>query len=100
MSNIFSTCLLVQEGTARSELVERDVDLKPGISFSTAPGESVLLAGGFTSFFPEVEFPLSPTLQLNLDRASFSKKELAQLAAAELKRINRVKFSSYTVEAE
>ncbi len=100
MGNFFSTCLLVQESTSAPELVEVEVPCCPGQSFSPDQGKSVLLAGGFTSLFPQTQFPLSPTLQLNRDRGLFSGEKLVQLAAAELGRINRVNYRSYTVEAD
>ncbi len=100
MGSIFSTCLLVQGSSSAPELVEVEVDLHPGQSFSPDMEKPVLLAGGFMSLFPETQFPLSPTVQLNRDRASFSGEKLAQLAAIELERISRVKYQSYTIEAD
>jgi len=100
MTNLFSTRLLIQNSTTSSELVSMEVNLHPGQSFSLDHEKPVLLAGGFSSFFPESVFPLSSALQLNSDRGLFTEDKLTQLAKAELGRINRVKYRSYTVEAD
>ena len=100
MSNLFSTCLLVQESSAERKLVEVEMNLRPGQNFSPDQEKPVLLAGGFSSLSPETQIPLSPTLQLNRDRATFTREKLAQLAAVELDRINRVNYRNYTIEAD
>jgi len=93
-------CLLVQDNASVYQLVMTEAGLHPGRSFPPAQEKTVLLAGGFASLFPETEFPLSPTLQLNSDRTLLAKGKLVQLAQAELERINRINYRSYIVEAD
>jgi ferredoxin len=101
MSKPFSTCLLVQDGSKAPEFVVTEVNLHPGSRFSAVdPGKVILLAGGFCSITPESGFPLSPTLQLNYDLASFDTEELSAIARAELRRNNAVNYRSYTVETD
>lgn len=101
MSKPFSTCLLVQDGSKSPEFVAAEVDLHPGGRFPASDhGKAILLAGGFASITPESGFPLSPTLQLNYDLASFADDDLSAIARAELKRSNAVNFRSYTVETD
>jgi len=100
MTNLFPTHLLIQDSTTASELVEVEVNLHPGQSLSPDHEKTVLLAGGFSSLFPKTIFPLSSALQLNSDRGLFAKDKLTQIAEAELARINRVRYRSYTVEPD
>lgn len=100
MTNLFSTRLFVQSSTTASELLKVEANLHPGQSFSPDHQENILLAGGFPSLFPETLFPLSSTLQLNSDRGSLTEDKLTQLARAELARINRVSYRSYTIEED
>ena len=100
MHKLFSTCLLVQDGSNVSELEITEVNLHPGNGFSPDQGKSILLAGGFSSITPESGFPSSSTLQLNHDLAKFSAEELSVIARAELKRINAIDYRSYTVDAD
>lgn len=73
------------------------LNLQPGQSF---PPQSCvpLLAGGFSSMFPEAAFPLSAALQLNHDMTNMSSEQLAHFARAELGRINRVNIKTYAVD--
>jgi len=100
MHKLFPTCLLVQDGSEHFELEFTEVNLHPGNGFSPDQGESIVLAGGFSSITPESGFPLSSTLQLNLDLAVHSSIDLAAIARAELRRSSAVNFRSYTVEAD
>lgn len=101
MDKLFPTCLLVQDGSNVPELEITQVNLHPGSVLPFDKGESnILLAGGFSSLFPENRFPLSSTLQLNLDLGTFTAEQLAAIARAEMKRLNAVSFHSYTVEAD
>ncbi|MGB3209713.1 MAG: 4Fe-4S binding protein [Desulforhopalus sp.] len=100
MQKLFPTCLLVQDGSNTSELEITEVNLHPGSGFSPDQGDAVLLAGGFSSITPESGFPLSSTLQLNYDLATFNGEELTAIARAELRRINQVNYRSYTIEAD
>lgn len=100
MSNLFSTCLLIQESSNITKLEMTEVNLHPGIGFSPDQGKTILLAGGFSSITPESGFPLSSTLQLNYDLAAFNAEELKNIALAELGRINRINYRSYTSETD
>ena len=92
--------MLIQDGPLAPGLLKTEVNLPPGVSFSSDQGKTVLLAGGFSSVSPESGFPLSPTLQLNYDLATFSDQELLAIARAELFRITAVNYRSYTVAAD
>lgn len=101
MKKLFSTCLLVQDGSSAPELEITEINLHPGSVLSPDQGEkNILLAGGFSSITPESGFPLSSTLQLNHDPATCSVEELSKIAKAELRRINAIDYRSYTVEAD
>jgi ferredoxin len=100
MNKIFSTCLLVQESPNVTVLEMTEVNLHPGIDFSPDQRKTILLAGGFSSLIPESGFPLSSTLQLNYDLATFTAQELKNIAQAELGRINRVNYRSYTSDTD
>jgi ferredoxin len=100
MNKLFPTCLLVQDSSNVTGLELTEVNLHPGIGFSPDQRKTIFLAGGFSSIAPKSGFPLSSTLQLNLDLATFSTKELEEIAKAELCRINQVNYRSYTVEAD
>jgi ferredoxin len=100
MGNLFSTSLLVQDNSAASFLQKVEVSCHPGESFFADSEQNILLAGGFTSFFPDSPFPFSPTLQLNCDRGLFSEEQLTRIARAEIGRINDINFHSYMVEAD
>jgi len=100
MGNFFPTCLLIRNDSAPPQLVPTEVSLHPGRSFPPSQEKNILLAGGFTSLFPETEFSLSPTLQLNSDRTFLPQDKLTQLAIAEFERINRISYGSYVTEAD
>jgi ferredoxin len=101
MRKLFSTCLLVQDGTNAPELEITEIKLHPGTALSLDRGEkNILLAGGFSSITPESEVPLSSTLQLNHDLATFNAEELSEIAQAELRRNNAIDYRSYSVEAD
>lgn len=100
MRKLFPTCLLVQESSNVFGLEMTEVNLHPGKSFSPDQKKTILLAGGFSSITPESGFPLSSTLQLNYDLATFSARELGVIAQAELGRLNRMNYRSYTLETD
>lgn len=60
----------------------------------------ILLAGGFSRLSPDLPFSLSPTLQMNSDLAAFSDRRLRDLAEAELERMNAIRFSTRSFEAD
>ncbi|WP_163340310.1 4Fe-4S binding protein [Desulfopila sp. IMCC35008] len=99
MSGKFSACLLIQSSDGTPEFSEKDLNLQPGRRMITGE-EDVLLAGGFSTLFPETGFPLSPTLQLNKDFGDLSHDELEQVALAELERVNTATYRSYLVEPD
>lgn len=100
MHKLFSTCLLTQDDSLAPEITCKEVNLHPGIGFSPDQGETVLLAGGFSSLASKSGFPLSPTLFLNHALGAAGKEELKAIAQAELTRLNEVQYRSYTVEAD
>jgi ferredoxin len=100
MSKLFPTCLLTQEGSNAPELLTAEVRLYPGSTLSPDQGKTVLLAGGYALIAPDSTFPLSSTLQLNYDLATFSQQQLESIATAELTRLYEVNYRSYTVEAD
>lgn len=100
MKKQFSTCLLIQGGSFAPELLNTEVNLHPGRGFFSDQEKTILIAGGFSSVTPESGFPLSPTLQLNYDLATFSSKELEAIAGAELQRVSAVDFRSLRVAAD
>ncbi|BHH84431.1 4Fe-4S binding protein [Desulforhopalus sp. 52FAK] len=100
MDKLFSTCMLVQEGSDAPELLISEVNLRPGNGFSPDQGKSTLLAGGFSSISPESGFPLSPTLFINHALTTTTAQELKTIAEAELHRQNSVNYRSYTVDVD
>ncbi len=100
MRKLFSTCLLVQDSSNVTGLERTEVNLHPGNDFPPDQGKTILLAGGFSSITPESGFPLSSTLQLNDDLVTCSVETLEKIAQAELRRINRLKYRSYTLEVD
>lgn len=100
MEKLFTTCLLVQEGSSAPELIQSDVNLHPGSGFSPDQGNTVLLAGGFPSLSPEAGLPLSSTLFLNSSLAKCSPDDLQRIGVAELQRKNSIDYRSFTLEAD
>ncbi|TKB28563.1 hypothetical protein FCL47_03520 [Desulfopila sp. IMCC35006] len=103
MRKLFSTCLLVQDGSSGSEFEITEVKLHPGQGkyfSSDLAGKNILLAGGFSANTPDSKFPLSATLQLNHALTTLSAGKLSAIARAELFRKNKVHYRSYTVEAD
>jgi ferredoxin len=100
MHKLFSTCLLVQDSPNVTGLERTEVNLHPGNDFPPDQGKTILLAGGFSSITPESGFPLSSTLQLNNDLTTAHAETLKKIARAELQRINRQKYRSYTLEVD
>lgn len=94
------TGLFFQESSLGYKLRDAEVNLRPGRSISPGQGDTPLLAAGFASIYPENEFPLSPTLQLNYDLASFELAELEKVAAAELQRQGDISYKSYVVDVD
>ncbi|EKD36628.1 MAG: hypothetical protein ACD_75C01433G0005, partial [uncultured bacterium] len=83
MKKQFSTCLLIQGSSFAPELLDSEVNLHPGFGFSPDQGETVLLAGGFSSGIPENGFPLSPTLRFDHNLTFFNSREPAETGCAE-----------------
>lgn len=100
MGKFFSTCLLVQKGSAATELLEAEVSPDKEGSITFPDGPSVLLSGGFSKLTPKSSAPLSPTLHLNYAMATLSSEELQAIGEAELTRINEVNYRSYTVDVD
>lgn len=100
MNKAFTTHLLVQGSDGQAKLIDAKINLHPGRSFSPDQGKTVLLAGGFSSIFPETGFLLSSTLQLNADLTSASHHHLEQIAIAEVEREQSQVYRSYTVDAD
>lgn len=100
MDKLFSTCLLVQDSSNVTGLERTMVNLHPGNDFPSDQGKTILLAGGFSSITPESGFPLSSTLQLNDDLTTAPVETLEKIAQAELRRINRLSYRSYTLEVD
>lgn len=99
MSGKFSACLLTQSSDGIPQFSVKELCIQPGRRMETGE-EDVLLAGGFSSFFSETGFPLSPTLQLNQDVGGLDHDNLAQVALAELERVNTATYRSYLVEPD
>lgn len=87
----FSACVL------SSEFSVFDVTLHPGQSFPHTY-QTPLLAGGFSSVFPETTFPLSPALQVNNDLTTMSTQQLEAFAQAEHSRVTKASFKNYMVD--
>ena len=100
MGTLFSTCLLVGDGSNAPELVNREVNLHPGDVFTPDQGENLLLAGAFPSSYQESGILLSPTLFMNSRLSSFGEQALTRIAVAEYDRANEVDFKSWTVEPD
>ena len=100
MDKLFSTCQLIQVGSDAPELLESEINLRPGGGFSLDQGKTTSLAGGFSAISPECSFPLSPTLFLNHALTSSSNTELKAIAEAELHRQNSVNYRSYTLDVD
>jgi ferredoxin len=98
----FHGCLLVEKKNAEPEILETNVRLhfQNEPIFSIDSDYSVLLAGGFSSFFSKSTYPFSATLQLNHDRTSLSREQLLRLALAEQKRFAGASWRSYISEAD
>ncbi len=104
MRKLFSTCLLVQEGSNAPELEITEEILHPGQEKGFAPDQkgrgTILIAGGFSATAPGCGVPLSATLQLNHSLATWSDGELSAIAQAELLRKKKVNYRSYTLETD
>ncbi len=98
----FSGCLLVERNNTEPEIMESEVRLDSGNKpvFAIDSSDSVLLAGGFPSFFSKSTFPFSVTLQLNHDRTSLDGDGLLRLALAERKRLDSAFWQSYVSEVD
>ena len=101
MPETFTAHLLCANGASGPVFSSCPAAISPdeGMTLQTASGR-ILLAGGFPSFTPEREFPLSPTLQLNADLGLYSPEKLREIGRAELDRRNAVQYRSYTIEAD
>jgi ferredoxin len=100
MEQLFTTCLLVKDKGSPTELIQAQINLHPGSSFSADQGKNVLLAGGFPALSPDSKFFLSSTLFVNSSLAKHGLDVLLQIALAELKRKNSIDFRSYTLEPD
>jgi len=100
MEKLFTTCLLVQDGSASPELIRTEINLHPGADFSPDQGKDVLLAGGFPAVSPEAELPLSSAFFLNNVLAGHSPEALLKIGIAELDRLKSIDFRSYTLDAD
>ena len=99
MQNGFTSYILRYDGSGEPALAEHTFPLHPSQPASPAPVDGKLfLASGFSSLFNDSTVPLSPTLQLNGDLGAFSSPRLAAIARAELKRLSRPGFRSFTRE--
>ena len=98
----FPGCLLVERNNTEPEIVESEVRLDPGNKpvFAVDSSDTVLLAGGFPSFFSQSPFPFSVTLQLNHDRTFLDGDGLLRLALAEHRRLNTAFWPSYISEVD
>lgn len=100
MGSQFTVCLLTQGRRSAPDFLLASVNLRPGQAVSPHSQENVLLAGGFASLTPDTAFPLSPTLQLNLDLAGAGKERLHRLALAELARLRSLYIPTYRVHPD
>lgn len=100
--NTFSGCLLVERNNTEPEIIESEVRLDFGNQpvFGVDSSDTVLLAGGFPSFFSQSTFPFSVTLQLNHDRTSLDRDALLRLALAERRRLDSAFWHSYISEID
>ncbi len=99
MQNGFTSYILRYDGSGEPALAEHTFPLHPSQPASPAPVDGKLfLASGFSSLFNDSTVPLSATLQLNGDLGAFSTPQLAAIARAELKRLSRPGFRSFTRE--
>jgi ferredoxin len=100
MRKEFSTFMLFQDGSASPGF--KKAKFPPGRwrQFLAETSHNILLAGGFPRLSPDLPFPLSPTLQMNLDLTTRGEGGLKELAGAELERINSVNFSSQFVDSD
>lgn len=99
MKQSFSTCLLVQNDNESRKLITREIPLSPGKGF-ILEDETPLLASGFPEIGTSPDFPLSPTLQLNMELSRLGGEQLKAVADAELARARNLRFKSYTVESD
>ena len=101
MSDCVNHLLCYGKG-ADTVYLQTNTPLRPAV---TAHNElsteaNILLAGGFTSIFPDAPYPLSPTLQINGDLSSFTPEQLTAIGQAELIRANGQTFRSYLIEPD
>ncbi len=100
MKNSFTTYAVYSEGNADSRLAINETVLSPPRGIIPPAPASLLLIGGFPGLPPETRVPLSPTLQLNGDLGDYSLQELERLVKAELGRLSRITYRSYTIESD
>ena len=100
MRKIFSTFILFHDRNSSPGFKEVNVPPHRWRQFLTETSLDILLAGGFPHLSPDLPFPVSPTLQINLDLTKRSGNDLLELANAELERVNSVIFSSRLVDAD
>ncbi len=100
MRKEFSTVMLYHGGSSSPVFKEASIPPHRWRQFLTETSLDILVAGGFSDLSPDLPFPLSPTLQMNLDLTKRSGNGLLELALAELDRVNSVTFSSRLVDAD
>jgi ferredoxin len=100
MKSNFSVCLLTHGSGSEPDFLVSEVNLRPGHGFVPNSQDTILLASGFSSLYPDAGFPLSPTLQLNHDLGNCSDEFLQRIARAEIAKVQETTFRSYTVEQD
>ncbi|WP_457575726.1 4Fe-4S binding protein [Desulfomarina sp.] len=98
----FPGCLLIEKNNTEPEIIASEFRLDSGNKpvFTIDSSGTVLLAGGFPSFFSQSAFPFSVTLQLNHDRTSLDGDGLLRIALAERRRLDSVFWHSYISEVD
>jgi len=94
----FQTYVLKDTGGASPVLASNAPTVRPDCKFIA--DNDIILSGGFPSLFPKTDIPLSPTLQLNGDLATFSDEQLLSIGEAELGKKYKLSFSSRIVDAD
>ncbi len=99
MQNGFQSYILHYDGNGRPSLARYPLHLHPATAASPdLPEGKFFLVGGFSTLITDSPAPVSPTLQLNGDLGDFSDRHLADIAVAEMGRLNRINFRSFIKE--
>ncbi len=99
MAGCFSTCVLRSDDSGKIRFEKWSKSVKPRTPFGVDE-KDILLAGGFAETFPDSSIPLSPALQLNLDRTALSSEQLHRFAEAELRRLQDEKVRRYQLDVD